>query len=226
MENPVFSIILPFYKQSEHVERIYRSYCEQLDRLGHPWELVFVINGQDDGTRGILERICERENIVIESLDKGGWGRAVKHGLSKARGMYLCYTNTARTDISDLVAILELALAGRENVVKATRLIRESWMRRLGSTLYNIQFRLLFRYPVWDVNGTPKVLPRRVFEKIPITRDDDLIDAEIIANCSKYQIRVIEVPVRMTARLSGRSTTNMMSALRMFKGLYKLRAGI
>jgi hypothetical protein len=124
------------------------------------------------------------------------------------------------------MAILELALAGRENVVKATRLIRESWMRRLGSTLYNIQFRLLFRYPVWDVNGTPKVLPRSVFETIPITRDDDLIDAEIIANCSKYKVRVIEVPVRMTARLSGRSTTNVMSALRMFKGLYKLRAGI
>jgi hypothetical protein len=65
-----------------------------------------------------------------------------------------------------------------------------------------------------------------VFETIPITRDDDLIDAEIIANCSKYKVRVIEVPVRMTARLSGRSTTNVMSALRMFKGLYKLRAGI
>jgi hypothetical protein len=226
MDNPAVSIILPFYRQSEHVERIYRTYCGELDRLGHSWELIFVINGRDDGSRAILEKICDRDNIVIESLEMGGWGRAVRHGLSMAKGSYLCYTNTARTDISDLMVILGLALTSRENVVKATRIIRENWMRRMGSTLYNIQFRLLFRYPVWDVNGTPKVLPRKVYETIPITREDDLIDAEIIANCSKLQVRVIEVPVRTTARLSGRSTTNMMSALRMFRGLYKLKSGI
>jgi len=226
MREPACSIILPFYRQSDHVERIYDTYTRQLDQMPYSWELIFVLNGRDDGTRSILERKCDRDNIVIESLEQGGWGRAVRHGLSIAKGNYLCYTNTARTDIEDLTAMLDLAMISRDSVVKATRLIRESWIRRLGSTLYNIQFRLLFRYPIWDVNGTPKVLPRKVYDQIPITRDDDLIDAEIIANCSKFQVRLIEVPVRTTHRMSGKSTTNMMSALRLFRGLFKLRADI
>jgi hypothetical protein len=173
-----------------------------------------------------LEKICNRENIIIETLAQAGWGRAVKHGLSIAKGTYLCYTNTARTDISDLLIILKCAVSNKNNVVKATRIIRESWVRKVGSTLYNIQFRLLFRYPIWDVNGTPKVLPRDFFESIKIKSEDDVIDAEIIARCVNHRVRVIEVPVWMTNRLSGKSTTNFMSAARMYKGLYHLRSKI
>jgi len=138
MREPACSIILPFYRQSDHVERIYDTYTRQLDQMPYSWELIFVLNGRDDGTRSILERKCDRDNIVIESLEQGGWGRAVRHGLSIAKGNYLCYTNTARTDIEDLTAMLDLAMISRDSVVKATRLIRDSWIRRLGSTLYNI----------------------------------------------------------------------------------------
>jgi glycosyltransferase involved in cell wall biosynthesis len=226
MNKPIFSIILPFYKQAEHVERIYNTYCQNLDSLEESWEMIFVINGQDDGTKDKLEKICNRENIIIETLAQAGWGRAVKHGLSIAKGMYLCYTNTARTDVSDLLIILKCAVSNKNNVVKATRIIRESWVRKVGSTLYNIQFRLLFRYPIWDVNGTPKVLPRDFFESIKINSEDDVIDAEIIARCVNQRVRVIEVPVWMTNRLSGKSTTNFMSAARMYKGLYHLRSKI
>lgn len=223
MSNPVFSIILPFYKQINHVEGIYKTYCEHLDRLNESWELIFVINGPDDGTMDKLKTLATRPNIVIERLEKGGWGRAVKHGLAKARGQYLCYTNTARTDINDLMLILKYALVNDDNVVKATRIIREKFTRKLGSTLYNLECRMLFRVPIWDVNGTPKVLPRKVYDKITITSEDDLIDAEIVALCVKNRVRIIEIPVIATKRLSGKSTTNYFSAFKMYKGLFSLR---
>src|ERR1700752_983941 len=109
MSQPVFSIILPFYKQINHVESIYTTYCEHLDKLNESWEMIFVINGPDDGTKKKLESLNNRSNVIIETLEKGGWGRAVKHGLAKASGKYLCYTNTARTDINDLILILKYA---------------------------------------------------------------------------------------------------------------------
>ena len=46
-------------------------------------------------------------------------------------------------------------------VVKANRKIRENWKRRLGSLLYNLECRFLFDLAYWDINGTPKVFPRR-----------------------------------------------------------------
>jgi glycosyltransferase involved in cell wall biosynthesis len=226
MSKPVFSIILPFYKQISHVEGIYNTYCEHLDRLKEPWELIFVINGPDDGTQARLTELNKRANVKVERLEKGGWGRAVKHGLAKATGDYLCYTNTARTDINDLTMILKYALVNDDNVVKATRIIREKFTRKLGSTLYNLECRMLFRVPIWDVNGTPKVLPRKVYDKIEITSEDDLIDAEIIALCVKNRVRIIEIPVIATKRLSGKSTTNYMSALKMYKGLFRLKKNL
>ncbi len=226
MSAPIFSIILPFYKQINHVDSIYNTYCEHLDKLGFPWEMIFVINGPDDGTEEKLGKMNTRDNIVIERLEKGGWGRAVKHGLAMAKGKYLCYTNTARTDINDLIMILKYAMVNEDNVVKATRIIREKFIRKLGSTLYNLEARMLFRVPIWDVNGTPKVLPRKVYENMTIVSEDDLIDAEIIARCVKNRVRIIEIPVIATKRLSGKSTTNYNSAFKMYRGLFKLRKSI
>lgn len=220
---PTFSIILPLYKQINHAQRIYDTYCEHLDRFRHSWELIFVINGPDDGTKEKLEASNKRSNIRIEVLKKGGWGLAVKHGLAVSHGKYLCYTNTARTDINDLILILKYALVNDDNVVKATRIIREKISRKIGSTLYNLECRLLFKVPVWDVNGTPKVLPRRVYQKLRITSEDDLIDAEIMALCVKHRVRIIEIPVIATKRLSGKSTTNYLSAFKMYCGLLKLK---
>ena len=226
MSKPIISLILPFYKQVSHVERIYKSYCECLDSLEITWEIIFVINGPDDGTKGLLYSICNRSNIKIESVPFSGWGRAVKYGISKSEGNYICYTNTARTDISDFTIIIKYALLTNDNLVKATRIIRANWIRKIGSTLYNLQFRLLFDYPIWDVNGTPKVFPSNLLNKFQLYSDDDLIDAEIIAKTAKYNIRIIEVPVRFTNRLSGKSTTNILSAIKMYLGLYQLRQKI
>jgi glycosyltransferase involved in cell wall biosynthesis len=223
MSAPVFSIILPFYKQINHAEGIYNTYCEHLDKLKEEWEIIFVINGTDDGTQKKLESLNKRPNVRIERIEKGGWGRAVKYGLAQAKGNYLCYTNTARTDINDLILILKYALVNDDNVVKATRIIREKFSRKLGSTLYNLECRMLFRVPIWDVNGTPKVLPRKVYNAITITSEDDLIDAEIIALCAKNKVKIIEIPVIATKRLSGKSTTNYISAFNMYKGLLRLK---
>ena len=223
MDKVTFSIILPLYKQVNHVENLYAVYTEHLDKLDETWELIFVINGHDDGAIEKLKSLNNRPNVKIEHLIKGGWGRAVKYGLSIGEGKYLCYTNSARTDINDLLLILQYAKVNDDNLVKATRIIREKFTRKIGSTLYNLECRMLFRVPVWDVNGTPKVIPRKIYKEIDIISDDDLIDAEIIIQCVKKRVRIIEIPVIATKRLSGKSTTNYSSAFKMYAGLFRLK---
>ena len=73
----------------------------------------------------------------------------------------LCYTNSARTPPRDAHA--DARLRGRvpaTSSLKANRTIRDSFQRRVGSLLYNLECRALFDLPIWDVNGTPKVFPR------------------------------------------------------------------
>ena len=108
-------------------------------------------------------------------------------------------------------------------VIKANRKIRENWKRRLGSLVYNLECRAVFDLPYWDVNGTPKVFPKAYTRLLELKSDDDLIDLEFNAICREQAIPVLEVPIFSTSRHSGRSTTNLGSALRMYSGVFRLR---
>jgi len=223
MIDPTFSVILPLYKQVGHAENLYNAYTAALATLGESWELLFIVNGADDGAYDKLNSLNELPNVKVFRLENGGWGRAVKFGLSKAVGKYLCYTNSARTEINDLLMILNYARVNDHNLVKATRIIREKLVRKIGSTLYNLECRILYKVPIWDVNGTPKVIPKTVYNDLTIVSDDDLIDAEIIIRCARKNVRIIDIPVVSTQRISGKSTTNYASAFKMYSGLFRLK---
>jgi undecaprenyl-phosphate 4-deoxy-4-formamido-L-arabinose transferase len=221
------SIILPIYNQEDHIEKLYFEYREALTTLPCSWELLFIVNGSlDSSFKRISSLAKEDENVLTYNLKKGGWGRAVKYGISKANGQYICYTNSARTKVNDLLMILDYALVNKNNIIKANRIVRESFFRRLGSVLYNFENRRFFKTPVWDVNGTPKVFPAQIIKNIDIISENDLIDAELIARTFKAKHPIIEIPILSTERISGKSTTNIKSAIKMYFGLFTLRKRI
>ncbi|MBV8079612.1 MAG: glycosyltransferase [Actinobacteria bacterium] len=218
------SIVLPVHNQEDHVAAILRGYLAALGSLPGEYELVVVTNACTDASPRIVDELAEEDGRVRGvDLSEGGWGRAVKAGLASARGDLLCYTNAARTTPEILTLMLAYALAYPEVVLKANRRIRESRRRRLGSLLYNLEVRALFDLSVWDINGTPKIFPRRFDKLLGLRRDDDLIDAEFNVVCRRESYPVIEVPILSTERHGGRSTTGYRSAVRMYVGAFELR---
>lgn len=224
MSGSLVSIILPVYNQADHIEQIVSEYEAALTRLPTPHELLLVVNGSRDRSLAVCQELAATYDTVrVVSSTQGGWGLAVKLGLAAARGDILAYTNSARTSPADLLLLLLYTVAYPNVVVKANRKIRDHWRRRLGSLLYNLECRSLFTLSNWDINGTPKVFPRRFEKLLELTRDDDLIDLEFIATCRSQGYPVIEVPIFSTRRHGGTSTTNYRSALRMYWGAYALR---
>jgi glycosyltransferase involved in cell wall biosynthesis len=220
----VTSLVLPVRNQEDHVEPILRGYLAALASLPGEYELVVVTNACTDRSPQIVERLAGDEPSVQHvDIAEGGWGRSVKAGLHAASGDLLAYTNAARTTPEILTLMLAYALAYPEVVLKANRRIRESRRRRLGSLLYNLEVRALFDLSVWDINGTPKIFPRRFDKLLELSRDDDLIDAEFNVVCAQEGYPVIEVPILATERHGGRSTTGYRSALRMYLGAFELR---
>jgi glycosyltransferase involved in cell wall biosynthesis len=217
------SVVLPVYNQADHIGEIVQGYEDALARLPFAHELVLVVNGSRDESLAVCQALTEEHSTVrvLESR-KGGWGRAVKHGLRESHGDILCYTNSARTSPQDLVLLLLYAHAYPHVVVKANRKIRESLRRRLGSLLYNLECRALFDLSYWDINGTPKVFPRSFGRLLTLMSEDDLIDAEFNLVCRREGYPVIEVPIFSTRRHGGKSTTNYRSALRMYWGAVRL----
>lgn len=223
MSEVTFSIILPLYKQADQIDRLVTDYVTALSSQPETWELILVVNGGDDLSFSKTKKysLTDKRIISLKTL-QNGWGRAVRCGMENAQGTFCCYTNSARTQLKDLKIMLRYALANKGVVIKATRTVRESIIRKFASIIYNLENRFLFQTATMDVNGTPKIFTRDIWSNLSVVSNNDLIDAEVMAKCSSADIPVFEIPVKIFARRSGRSTTNILSALKMYIGLYRL----
>lgn len=222
-QEQLVTIVLPVHNQADHIALVVEGYLEKLRRVVPKFEMLLVSNGCRDASPEVCADLASKHPEVrhIDSRP-GGWGVAVRLGLREARGEILCYTNSARTTADDLVLILLYSRTNPEAVVKANRKIRESFVRRLGSLIYNLECRALFDLPYWDLNGTPKVFPRSLSRLCQLECESDLIDAEFAVVCREEGYPMVEVPLISHGRHGGRSTTNWRTALRLYIGALRL----
>ncbi len=223
MTDRLISIVLPIYNQADHLTMIVQQYEEALARIHNSHELILVPNGCRDRSFDICQELAQQyPSIRVKHSVRGGWGRAVKIGLQEARGQLLCYTNSARTQASDLTLLILYAIANPGAVIKAHRRSRESWDRKIGSFLYNLECRALFDLPTWDINATPKVFSRDIYYAIQPQSSGDLIDLEFCVKCKQLDIVIIEIPIYSLSRHGGRSTTNYRSAMHLYQGAFQM----
>ena len=219
----LISIILPVYNQADHIEDLIDDYVRVIKTIPFPIEVLLVVNSSRDNSFVLCQSLADRYPILrVLYSEKGGWGLSVRLGLQEARGDLLCFTNSARTRPEDLLLFLLYGISNPQVVVKANRKLRDNWLRRLGSLLYNLQVRSLFDLAYWDINGTPKVFPRSFEGLLRLEENGDLIDAEFNVICRRADYPMIEVPIVSVARRGGKSTTNYASAIRMYAGAIRL----
>lgn len=222
---PYASLVLPIHNQADHVTTVVEGFLRDFSKLDRACELILVPNGCRDASPEICAKLATRhpDTIAVVELKKGGWGRAVGAGLEAARGEVLGYTNSARTPPATATLMLAYAMAYPEAVLKATRRVRGSVLRKLGSVVYNFECRRLFDLATWDIDGTPKVFPRSFHHLLDVHSDGNLFDLELMRACQYAGYPLIEIPVLAGDRFGGRSTTSYRTAAQMLLGAYRLR---
>lgn len=220
----LISVVLPVYRQADHLEEVVRAYQGSLGRLPAPVELILVVNGPDDGSLAVGRRLEAETSgqVRVIASPTAGWGHAVRLGLAAAKGDVVCYTNAARTAAQDLALVLLYAITFPGVVIKVNRRVRDSLYRRLGSLLYNLECRMLFDLAYWDLNGTPKAFHRSCHELLALEREDELIDLEFNIVCRRAGYTMIELPIIATRRHGGASTTTLRTALFLYWGAFLL----
>lgn len=218
------SVVLPVYNQENHIGAVIEECATDLEKLSFPVEILPVVNGpRRDRSLEVCRNLESKiPNVRTLCIDAGGWGRAVRYGISQAKGDLLCFSNSARTTSRDLLLALVYGSVHDDSVIKANRKIRANARRRFGSLLYNLECRALFDLAYWDINGTPKVFSRKLSRLMELTRDDDLIDLEFNIICRQEDYPVIEIPIFSSKRHSGKSTTSLNSALNMYLGAWRM----
>ena len=213
----LLSVILPCRNQGDHIGGVLESWLPALSATGRTFEIIAVPNACTDNTPDAARKAAGRHpEIRVVENPRGGWGLSVLTGLRAAQGEILCYTNSARTNPAVISPLLDLYLANAPCCVKVARVKRGAPLREAGSALFNLEARLFFGVGTHDVNGTPKMFPRSLFENITLESNGDLLDLELMALIRRMGMQVVEHRVEGFVRHGGKSSTNWRTAIRMF----------
>lgn len=218
-KNPDFSIVFPVMNQEDHIESVIRTYHKELTKQKFSFELIAVVNCSNDKSYEICNRISKQlNNFSSYELASCGFGLGILYGLRKARGKYLCYLNCARVHSPDLILCLKHFLVDDRFLVHGVRMTRKK-IRKVGTLLYNLFTRVIFKIYNRDINGNPNVFSRTTYEKIKLNCKDSMIDLELLEKTRVHSIPVIEVPIFESTRHGGRSTTNFKTVFRLLREL-------
>jgi hypothetical protein len=218
---PELSVVLPVRNQAGYIRQVMERYKTAFKN--RPWEIILVPNACSDDSPRICRQIAKKNRAIrVVENPAGGWGLSVQTGLKAARGRFLCYANSARTDPALIPALFGLLEKKTQALAKVTRHHRGHLLRGLGSLLYNLECRLLFSLPCGDVNGTPKIFGSRLYHRVKWSEKGDLLDVEFLAQCAKLGVPVLEMPVSGWGRHGGKSSTGFASAARMYGGVLGL----
>jgi glycosyltransferase involved in cell wall biosynthesis len=178
-----------------------------LRELTDDWEVIVVDDGSPDHTALVLDeltKLCPRLRVVTHARNRG-YGGALRSGFEAATREWIFYTDgDAQYDVRELRALWE-AREGAD-LVNGYKIARSDPLHRIVvGRLYHWMVKLAFGLRSRDVDCDFRLLRRRVFDEIALTRDSGLICVELVSKIEKCGFAVRYVPVHHYHRMHGRS---------------------
>lgn len=228
------SVVVPAYNEEATIAEVVTDFIA--DPLVD--EVVVVDNNCRDATAERAEAAGAR--VVAESAP--GYGCALRRGLDAAEGDIVILTEADGSfrsqDVKKLLAYTEDA-----GMVLGTRTTRQlveqganmGFILRWGNVTAAKILEGLWYFPheprLTDVGCTYRAIWKNVYEQIRdgLTEAGPGFSPEMICECYRHGVRVIEVPVHYHARAGGESTHSASmwgvskTALKMFRCIFRKR---
>ena len=206
---PILGLALPLYNEEAVCESVIRALSEALTAARIPHELVLVNNGSEDGTGGLLNRLCgQLQRVRAVHLEvNAGYGGGILAGINQLETPIVgWYWGDGQVAPEVVVACYRAMLSGGLELVKARRVERRDGAQRLAvSRIYNGLMRAGFSAGTDDVNGCPKLLRRSAWDAISPRSLDWFLDPEVWLTARELGLRTGEVDAVMLPRAGGAS---------------------
>jgi glycosyltransferase involved in cell wall biosynthesis len=212
----MISVVVPLFNEEKTLDALYRELADALDKVGEPWEVVFVDDGSTDGSLAALTQLHdEASNAVVVHLRRNfGKAAALQAGFLEARGEVVV---TIDADLQDDPAEIPQLLAKLDegfDLVSGWKTRRnDPWTRRLLSRVFNWATAVVSGVRLHDVNCGLKAYRTEVLEGMSIYGE---LHRFIPVLASYRGFRVAEVAVNHRPRAHGRSRYGLNRYLRGF----------
>lgn len=207
------TVIVPAHDEDEALPRVLPPLVEQC--RAHGWHLVVVDDGSTDRTPEILRDVDGPGLTVVRNKVRRGYGGAIKAGV-RAASTDLVVTMDAdgQHRVPDLERLLaRLTEADADMVIGARADARSGAYRGVGRWVIRWIVRLLLPLSVRDLNSGMKLYRRDLAVRYFALCPDTMAYSDTIALVFlHFRHRVVEIPIEVEARRSGRSGVTTLTA--------------
>ena len=222
---PELSALMPAYNEQEVLPVALEEATAALEDLCETWELLVVDDGSTDRTPEILADWAGKvpRLRVVTQEQNSGYSQALIRGFAECRYEMIFYTDADAQ--FDLHAIADLyPKLAEADMVTGYRLGRQDrWIRFVTSGIYNQLQGWLLGLKVKDVNCAFKLFRRSYFDKVRLSSDGFLIDAEIYARAQAAGLSWIQVGVEHRPRELGSTTVKTSTVTETLRELWSLK---
>lgn len=224
------SIVVPTLNERENIALLIPALRRLVDSLAITCEILVVDGGSTDGT--VEEATMGGARAIV--VPTGGYGEAVRVGLSEAAGAYVVTMDADLSHEPRVVADL-WAARGPLTIAIASRYVpggsaRMSWSRWALSRSLNVVFARGLSLPARDLSSGFRIYPASAARALRAGASDFDVLPELLvrAHCGGW--RIVEVPFDYAPRHAGSSKARVLrlgrAYLRTFGHLWKLRNSI
>jgi glycosyltransferase involved in cell wall biosynthesis len=233
---PSLLLLIPAYNEEQRIEPMLREYGRYFQEHYHgKFQLVVVLNGCRDNTRGVVERVARdvRSISFLDFPDRIGKGGALIEGLKLApladvvgyvdadgaSPPHAFHALTKHLDEADCVI-------GSRWLPGAVLHQAQPWLRRFTSRCFHLIVEGLFWMHIKDTQCPCKAMRRAVVEKIHSSlRIADLaFDVNLLVSARRAGFTILEVPTEWTDKTGSTVSASLFrSSLTMFLSVVRVR---
>ena len=236
MTEPSLLLLIPAYNEEARIEPVLREFGAYFrDHYPGKFQLVAVLNGCRDNTRGVVERVA-KEFPAISLLDFPapiGKGGALIEGLKLAsQAEVIGYVDADGASPPAAFHALVKRLREADCIIGSRWLSgavlhqAQPWLRRFTSRCFHVVVEGLFWMHIKDTQCPCKVMRRAAAEKIHSTLQiaDLAFDVNLLVSLKRSGFSILEVPTEWTDKVGSKVTSSLFrSSLTMFLSVVRVR---
>jgi glycosyltransferase involved in cell wall biosynthesis len=229
------SIVIPAYNEEKRLPSTLRDVMEYL-RAGSwsSYEILVVNDGSRDRTAAVaadFARECP-EIRLLENPGNRGKGYSIRHGMLKAQGDWVLFTDSdLSAPIGELDKLMRAIREEKASIAIGSRAldrsliqVHQSWFRETAGRVFNLLMRILTGLRFYDTQCGFKLFEARAAKE---TFGRQLIerwgfDVEVLFLARKLGFKTVEVPVRWS-HAEGTKVHMIRDSVRMFADLLLVR---
>lgn len=206
MKNETVSLVLPVYNEADNIERVIRSFYDEVGKRVS-LQIVVAEDGSTDGTKEILNKLSQEiPMVLISGKERLGYTGGLKRGLQEATGDYVLFCDSdGQYFPSDFFGMFRMR--DGFDVIDGWRVNRaDTNFRKVMSQTFQILARVLFGITgLHDITAPYRLVKREVALRVigQVKHMSESFWTEFTIRAVKCGARIKEVPVRHRLRFSG-----------------------